>query len=817
MELRGVRVHNLKNLDLDIPLNCLVVVSGVSGSGKSSLAFDTLFAEGQRRYIESFSVSARQHLERIDRPDADRISHIPPAISVRSERNRRNRNDSRSTTASVADLLDGLRLLFTRIGRIFCPKCRTEVRSRTSSDVVHTVQTLPMGTRCQLGFVARRPTESVDPVALWRARGFSRAIWKGTTHDLGTKPNWPTAEDVWLIVDRMVVGKTSPERIAESADVAFSEGGGRCGLWIEAGDSPPEAAHIVDGRHWLRTLFNRSLVCTTCHQEFLPVEPRLLSHFASGACLACGGTGRNSKNALDGLTCVACLGTRFRDEARAVLLANQSIADLCAQTPPKVLVMLEELVATLTPGELQLTELVRADVQHRLRVVCELGLGYLTLDRAADTLSGGEARRLMLAALLGSRINGTLVVVDEPSAGLSSAELPQVIEALRRIQGLRNSVIAVDHSPIVVSSADYVIELGPGAGPSGGRIVYQGSPATRIEPSSDQQANPCQQRAPASQSPRWIELTNVHHHNLRDFQTRFLCGGLNVVAGPSGSGKTSLVTQVLFPTFCQRLRLSCTPELPSRGTCDLAGGEGIVDAILIDQSPLAKSSRSNPATWLEVFDEIRQTFAATQDAKQRGFTAQHFSFNSAAGGRCRSCQGTGHLKHDMQFLPDVTLDCPECRGTRYRREILDVKYRGRSIADVLAMSVSEAAVFFRSQARVQYRFQLLKQIGLDYLVLGQPSETLSGGEAQRLKLAARLGMPNRGPCLIVCDEPTTGLHPTDVGRLISCFQELIANGHTLVLADNSSELLAVADCWIDLASNAPVRPARAKVTPSRSA
>jgi excinuclease ABC subunit A len=802
MELRGVRVHNLKNLDLNIPLGCLVVISGVSGSGKSSLAFDTLFAEGQRRYVESFSIAARQHLERIDRPDADRIAHVPPAIAIRSDRDRRHRHDSRSTVATVADLLDGLRLLFARIGKIVCPKCHTEVRAHSAADVVRTVIGLPAGTRCQLGFAVSGRSEFDDPVALWLARGFSRAIWGGASRDLNSKPVWPTSDEAWLIVDRIVAGKTSAERISESAEVALREGAGRCWLLVDANDTAMEQPCRIDGRDWSEVRFNRHLVCNSCNREFLPVEPRLFSHLASGACQSCRGTGRSLKNDSATSICTACEGTRFRDEARAVHIANRSIADICAQTPPLVKAFIRELNDSLTADEKSLTELIRADIEQRFSAVCDLGLGYLTLDRAAETLSGGEVRRLMLAAVIGSKITGMLVVVDEPSAGLADNELPLVIDALRKLQGLRNSVIAVEHSPTVVASADYVIELGPGAGPAGGHIVFEGPPEPiRASPISKDSSGT--EKPTKAKSIPFIRLAKVQHRNLQNFAVEFLLGKLNVVSGPSGSGKTSLVTEVLFPTLCKKLGLPVAIEASHAGTCELSGGEGLVDAVLIDQSPLTKSTRSNPATWLEVFDEIRKTFAETMDARQRGFTAQHFSFNSSSGGRCRSCQGTGLLKQDMQFLPDVTLTCPECSGTRYRREILEVKYRGRSIADVLAMSVSEAAVFFRSQPHVQYRFQLLKQIGLDYLVLGQPSETLSGGEAQRLKLAARLALPNRGPNLIVCDEPTIGLHPTDVGRLIGCFQELIANGHTLVLADNSPELLLAADRAVYLSVSFP--------------
>ena len=794
MELRGVRVHNLKNINLDIPLGRLVVISGVSGSGKSSLAFETLFAEGQRRYNESFSIAARQHLERIDRPDADRVAHVPPAIAIRSDCGRRSRHDGRSTVATVADVLDGLRLLFARLGRIVCPTCHLNVRAHSAADVVLAINSLPVGTRCQIGFAVNDQSEP-GSVSTWLARGFSRAIWNDATHELSAKPEWPVAGDVWLVVDRLVTGKASPQRLLESAESAMREGGGQCWLLRDVEISDTNDVRVVDGRHWQTLRFNRRLVCSTCGREFLPLEPRLFNHLSSGACLTCRATGHVMNAGSGNTICPACNGTRFRDESRAVRLANLSIADVCHLTPSEVLAFLRSLDEALTPGENRQTELIRADLVRRFTAVCDLGLDYLTLDRSAGTLSGGETRRLMLAAVIGSRITGTLVVVDEPSAGLSASELSLVIQALRRVLALRNSLIVVEHSPVIVSAADHVIELGPGAGPAGGNVVYQGPPLAPF----NQEGRPVATIERKSVLPPGLRLTNVHHHNFRDDRVEFPLNRICVVAGPSGSGKTTLVTQILYPSVCQRLGLPC--EIPFIGTGELSGGEALVDAVMIDQSPLTKSPRSNPATWLEVFDEIRQTFAATADAKQHGFTAQHFSFNSSSGGRCRGCLGTGLLKQDLQFLPDVTLVCPECGGTRYRREILDVKYRGRSITDVLSMSVSDAATFFRSQPRVQQRFQMLKQIGLDYLVLGQPSETLSGGEAQRLKLAARLTAPSRGACLIVCDEPTTGLHPTDVGRLVTCFRELIANGHTLVLADNSPELIAAADHVIELESS----------------
>jgi excinuclease ABC subunit A len=807
IELRGVRVHNLKSLDLDIPLGRFVVLSGVSGSGKSSLAFDTLFAEGQRRYIESFSIAARQHLERIERPDADRIAHVPPAIAIRSDQVRRNRIDGRSTVATVADLLDGLRLLYARAGQIICPGCQSEIRSHSTTDVVQAISELPAGTRCQIGFAVPAITDSEssleapNPVASWLARGFSRAIWDGVTVDLNSKPAWPASGDIWLVVDRIVAGKTSSDRLLESATVALREGGGRCVLFTESGDNADADTRPIDARLWSVKPFDRRLVCPRCRLQFLPLEPRLLSHLSSGACQTCKGSGEGGAGDQEGVTCQVCAGTRFRAEARAVLIAGHSISDLLHQNSRSVIAWVRGLRKLLSAGQKQTIERMLRDLEQRLQAVCDLGLDYLPLDRTAGTLSGGETRRLMLAAVIGSQVTGMLVVVDEPSAGLAETELPQVIAALRRVRDLRNSVIAVEHAPLVVAAADHVIELGPGAGPAGGNLVYQGSPLSITPAATPATASPGGQKREKITEAKNLSLKNVQHRNLQQVDVVFGVGKLNVVTGPSGGGKTSLVTHVIYPAVRQRLGLSC--EISTVGTCSLTGGSEWVDAVLVDQSPLTRSSRSNPATWLEVFDEIRQTFAATIDARQRGFTAQQFSFNSSRGGRCRSCLGTGLLKQDLQFLPDIILVCSECHGTRYRREILEVKYRSRSIAEVLAMSVSDAALFFRSQPRLQLRFQMLKQIGLDYLVLGQPSETLSGGEAQRLKLTARLTAPSRGPCLILCDEPTTGLHPADVGRLISCFRELIANGHTVILADNSPELISAAD-WVVRLENGAV-------------
>jgi excinuclease ABC subunit A len=491
----------------------------------------------------------------------------------------------------------------------------------------------------------------------------------------------------------------------------------------------------------------------------------------------------------------------------AVRICGKNLLDILQLTVDQATDLYRNLALELDETERELSRMALDDVRRRLGFVTEIGLGHLTLLRAARTLSGGQIRRLLLASAIGSRITGTLCVVDEPSAGLLPDEVPLVLRALRQLLDQRNSVIAVDHNPIIIREADHVIDLGPGAGPRGGRVMFAGSPdqVLDVEDSSTGHALLAERNSlPGVRSIRqptdWLTLNDIQYRNLRDLTVRFPLGVLCVVSGPGGSGKSSLVTDVLVP--CLRDRLEPSGDSPSRNRCRQAtGGDSLADVVIVDRAPLTRSSRSNAATWLEVFDDIRDVFAMTADAKQRGFGIQQFSFNAAQGGRCRACRGTGVLRHDMHFLPDVTLTCPECVGTRFRREILDVKYRGRSIADVLAMSASEAATFFRNHPRLQGRLQMLKQIGLDYLVLGQPTDTLSGGEAQRLKLAARL-TSSRGPTLIVCDDATVGLHPADVTRLVACFDELLGIGHSIVVIDNSNELRREADYLIDVGPGA---------------
>jgi excinuclease ABC subunit A len=798
MQLRGVRVHNLRQIDLDLPLGKLIVLSGVSGSGKSSLAFDTIFAEGQRRYIESFSASARQYLERIERPNADRIAHVPPAIAIRTDSSARELS-SLTTVASVSEIDVALRRLFARIGHVICPECNCEVRPQSVPDVIAAIEQLPAGTRLQLCFA---PTEDQQQSpAAWLARGFMRAIIDGQSLSLEQLAAGATLKEAWIVADRLVAGKATPERIADAAELAFREGNGRFAMLVDR-DADAAPTLIVDGRAWQVVQYSRHWECTSCHRQFLPPEQRLFEPNFRGGCQAEVHKNRDPSREVANQNCSQCQGTWLCAEALAVRIGQRSIADMLNLTVDQAIQVFAELTQAISAAEQSVSLLARDEIQRRLELVAGLSLGHLKLQRGARSLSGGQVRRLMLAAACGSRITGTLCIVDEPSAGLHPSEVPNVMQTLRLLVQQRNSVIVVDHDPQIIRAADYVVDLGPGAGPQGGRVVFEGTPdlLLQAEDSATAQAlrtdldRPVNPRAPRKPD-GWIDLNQIEFRNLKDLRVKIPLGVLCVISGPGGVGKTSLLSGVLVPAL--QYRLNPTLDAVGRDCCEITGGESITDLSVVDRTPLTRSSRSNAATWIDVFDDIRDVFAMSAEAKQRGFGPQQFSFNAAQGGRCRACRGTGVLRHDMQFLPDVTLTCPECGGTRYRREILDVKYRGRSIADVLAMSAGEAATFFRNHQRLQGRLQMLKQIGLDYLVLGQPTDTLSGGEAQRLKLAARL-TAGRGSTLIVCDEATVGLHPADVTRLANCFDELLGIGHSIVVIDNSPELLNVADYVIEL-------------------
>lgn len=892
-----MRVHNLQGIDLDLPLGKLIVLTGVSGAGKSSLAFDTLYAEGQRRYVESFPTYSRQFLERLEQPAADSIGRIPPAIAVRQTMPGGSR---RATLASATEVLDYLRLLFARAGEIVCPTCRRPVIRHSPASVARLLAATTTSGRLQIGFpiVTRAMAESTTDDDLLRHlshlthAGFSRAVVGDATRPLSeiTPAMIRAAAVTLIIVDRLTTPIASSERLTDSLETAFREGGGSCVVLQEASAAhdmdasasavPPKIA--VDGRDWSMTGYDEGLVCGTCQREFPTPEP---AHFSFqsplGACPVCRGlgvvdpvaaidsaprgrrTGGTKSAIVEGqVVCPECHGTRLQPFALAVEFAGHSLPAVTAMTVDEALAFATRFSPTRIPpsplagggpgwgGQMSRgsTEEITADalnvhfrlippIVRRLELLRNVGLGYLTLDRPLRTLSRGEAQRARLAGACGSNLVNLLYVLDEPTTGLHPRDTERLLDVLLSLRDAGNTVVAVEHDPAVIARADHIVDLGPQAGHAGGRVVYQGPPAGVVNSPESVTGDFIAGRRLVSATRRgdrrepsgWLHLSDVNHHNLRGVSVAFPLGVLCVVSGVSGSGKSSLVLDVLLPAVERALRVrtqgegegetrsegvretrrtaSSTPQLPHSPTppltySALTGTEQLENVVYLDAAPIGRSPRSQPASFLGIFGEIRTLFAGTAEAKVQNLTARHFSFNAAGGGRCETCAGSGSVAVDMQFLPDVVVTCADCHGTRYRREILDVKYRGLSIAEVLALTARDAFTFFRGRTRIQRRLKYLKEAGLEYLSLGQPARTLSGGESQRLKLAAFLSQGTRARTLIVLEEPTTGLHPQDVGRLLDCWNTLLAAGHSLIVIEHNLDVIRSADYVIDLGPEA---------------
>jgi excinuclease ABC subunit A len=787
--LRGVRVHNLQGIDVAFALGKLTVVAGVSGAGKSSLAFDTLYAESQRRYLQSFSPYVRQFLERFDKPDAESIGDLPPAVAVDRRLGPRN---ARATVGTLTEVLDYLALLFARCGKTTCLQCGQAVKAHQPADVVTAVAALPPGSRVTVAFPAR-PGDGADPTD-WAAelqeQGFVRVQVGPTIYRLGQDKLPPIKLDdkVWVLVDRLEASKTPPERVSDSVETAFARGQGRMAILSEAAEQ----------------LFDRRLVCPRCDILYPEPQPRLL-HFTDplGACPSCHGTGADLKSSQE---CPTCHGSRFNDQALSVRLAGHSIAGLCRWSVADLQRFVAELAAHDAHAPNAAGDTLLLDqLQKRLGFLLAVELGYLSLDRPAATLSTGEARRVRLTAALGSTLAQALYLFDEPTAGLHARDVGKVLAQLQSLRDAGNTVVLIDHNLEVLRVADQVIDLGPGAGEEGGRLLYQGPPeglpAAGDSVTAEFWENPNAISAPVKRRPLThgqLRLKGTSAHNLQNLTVDFPLGVLCVVTGVSGAGKSTLVEQTLYPALCGAKHKKTAGDV---GAAEVEGAGQVEDVLLMDQQPLQRSSRSNPATYLKIFDDIREVFADTSEARIRNLGPGAFSFNQP-GGRCDVCEGQGTQTVDMQFLADVTMVCPECRGARFKKDVLNVKVRSLSIAEVLDLTVRQAFRFFRAHRKIEKRLRYLIDVGLDYLRLGQPIDTLSGGEAQRLKLAGHLASSRKPRCLFILLEPTIGLHPADVQQLLACFDRLLQTGHSLLVVEHDLNIIKSADYIIDLGPGA---------------
>lgn len=895
--IKGARVHNLKNIDVTIPRDRLVVLTGLSGSGKSSLAFDTLYAEGQRRYVESLSAYARQFLGQMDKPDVDAIEGLSPAISIDQKTTSRN---PRSTVGTVTEIYDYLRLLYARIGKPYCPKCNIPISSQTIDQMVERLLALPERARLQIlaPVVSGKKGEHTKILEDLARSGYVRVRVDGELRELGEsiKLEKNRKHNIAVVVDRIVVKEDIRARLTDSLETALSLSGGLVVVDVADGDE---------------MLFSQNLACPTCGYGVPELSPRMFSFNSPfGACGACTGLGAKlevdvqlvipdrGKSIADGAVtpwvgssstyypelleaacrqfgvptdrpvselpeeglnrllygaptekvrfsfendfgqvkhaevpyegivpnlerrfretasdyirefisaymssrpCPACRGRRLGPDSLAVRVGEENIAQVTEKSITDALAFFGEL--TLSEKDAQIANLILREISARLGFLRDVGLNYLTLARSAGTLSGGEAQRIRLATQIGSSLVGVLYILDEPSIGLHQRDNARLLRTLLRMRDLGNTLIVVEHDEETMFAADHILDIGPGAGERGGTVIAQGSVQDIMDSPhsltgqylSGRRFVPIPSvRRPAGE--RVLTLRGAQENNLKNVTVRFPLGVFTCVTGVSGSGKSTLVNEILHKALASRL--NGAHVRPGKHE-SLAGLEHVDKVIDIDQSPIGRTPRSNPATYTGVFDDIRDVFASTTEAKVRGYKKGRFSFN-VRGGRCEACRGDGIIKIEMHFLPDVYVPCEVCKGKRYNRETLEVQYKGKSIADVLDMTVDEALVYFENVPRVARRLGTLQEVGLGYMRLGQPATTMSGGEAQRVKLASELHRRSTGKTVYILDEPTTGLHVADIEKLLHVLQRLVEAGDTVIVIEHNLDVIKTADYLIDL-------------------
>jgi excinuclease ABC subunit A len=905
IRITGARQHNLQNIDVDIPRERLVVLTGLSGSGKSSLAFDTVYAEGQRKYVESLSVHARMFLEQVGKPDVERIEGLPPTLAIEQHATAPN---PRSTVATTTEIYDFLRLLFARVGQTHCPKCNVPLFRRTVDQIVDAVLNYSADSRVMvLAPLARGRRGDHRPILRRIQReGFVRARVNGGLVEVKELAELSATRkvDIDVVVDRLVLKPEVRHRLADAVELSLALADGM--VIVSRANGEPDAVGSGDGNRqsWTDETFSEHHTCTTCGFTIPELAPRMFSFNSPyGACETCGGLGTTQRfdpelivpdenltlsggaiapwaggkkllaanylrlirrlcDALDAKpttpfknlpedlrriilhgtrpkdrkqygiefegvipnlerrakaagseisrgkftayqtehVCPACHGARLRPETLAVRVADANINEITRLSIEHAAEWFDSI--TFEGEAAQIAEPIVGEIVRRLHFMNEVGLGYLTLDRASATLSGGEAQRIRLATQLGSGLVGVCYVLDEPTIGLHQRDNERLLASIRRLVDIGNTVLVVEHDEDVIRAADYLIDMGPGAGLRGGKVIAAGPPKEALKNPDSLTGKylrgeyeiplPEQRRTPRRSD--FLQVIAASQNNLKKIDVSFPLGVFCALTGVSGSGKSSLVSQTLLPAL--RRRLYKTHEQPGAHE-RLVGAHKVDKVIEIDQTPIGRTPRSNPATYTGVFDEIRRLYARTKEARIRGYTASRFSFN-AKGGRCEACQGQGTRRIEMHFLPDVFVECGECKGTRYNRETLEVRYRGKSIADVLELRVEEALRFFDSFPKIKAGLQALSDVGLGYVRLGQPSNTLSGGEAQRVKLAAELGKPSTGHTLYVLDEPTTGLHFADIHTLLAVLNRLVDMGNTVLVIEHNLDVVKTADWIIDL-------------------